>query len=211
MKKGTAGKAAGRPRDEAATASIMRAALELADEAGFDALSVEGVAARAGVGKTTIYRRWANVWAVVMDAVLANLTQMAPIEEHPTARESFRASMRSLAKAYRGKAGKLLRPLIGRAQVDADLRQAVQAQWVEPRRRIARKVVRRGIESGELREGLDADVVLDALYGPIYHRLLVPYDDAPLSDEFIDRVIDHVFGGLERNTAGGGGSLPAHR
>jgi AcrR family transcriptional regulator len=211
MKKGITAKAAGRPRDEAATASIMRAALDLADEAGFDALSVEGVAARAGVGKTTIYRRWANVWAVVMDAVLADLTRLAPIEDHATARESFRASMRSLAKAYRGKAGKLLRPLIGRAQVDADLRQAVQAQLAEPRRRIAREVVRRGIESGELREGLDADVVLDALYGPIYHRLLVPYDDAPLSDEFIDRVVDHVFCGLERNAAGGGGGHPARR
>jgi AcrR family transcriptional regulator len=136
MKKGTNRKAAGRPRDEAVTASILRAALELADETGFDALSVEGVAARAGVGKTTIYRRWANVWAVVMDAVLAEVTRAAPIEEHATARASFRASMRSLAKAYRGKAGKLLRPLIGRAQVDADLRQAVQARWVEPRRRI---------------------------------------------------------------------------
>jgi hypothetical protein len=63
-------------------------------------------------------------------------------------------------------AGKFLRPLIGRAQVDADLRQAVQAQWVEPRRRIARKVLRRGIESGELREGLDADVVLDVPVRP---------------------------------------------
>src|SRR6476469_6327057 len=111
MKKGVAAKAPGRPRDEAVTASVMRAALEVADEAGFDALSVEGVAARAGVGKTTIYRRWANVWAVVMDAVLADVTRAAPIEEHATARESFRASMRSLAKAYRGKAGKLLRPL----------------------------------------------------------------------------------------------------
>lgn len=86
-----------------------------------------------------------------------------------------------------------------------DLRQAVKARWVEPRRRIAREVVRRGIKSGELREGLDADVVLDALYGPIYHRLLVPYDNAPLSDEFIDQVVDHVFGGLERSTAGGSG------
>ena len=91
------------------------------------------------------------------------------------------------------------------------MRQAVKARWVEPRRRIAREVVRRGIDSGELREGLDVDVVLDALYGPIYHRLLVPYDDAPLSDVFIDRVIDHVFGGLERNTAGGGGDHPARR
>jgi AcrR family transcriptional regulator len=211
MKNPTESKAPGRPRDEAATASIMRAALELAEEGGFDSLSVEGVAARAGVGKTTIYRRWANIWGVVMDAVLADLTRMAPIKQHATARESFRASMRSLAKAYRGKAGKLLRPLIGRAQVDADLRQAVQSRWVEPRRRIAREVVRRGIKSGELREGLDADVVLDTLYGPIYHRLHVPYVDAPLSDESIDRVVDHLFGGLQRSTSRGGGGHPARR
>src|SRR5580704_9516701 len=79
MTKGTTVRASGRPRNEAATASIMRAALDLADEAGFDALSVEGVAARAGVGKTTIYRRWANVWAVVMDAVLADVTRLVPI------------------------------------------------------------------------------------------------------------------------------------
>jgi AcrR family transcriptional regulator len=204
-------KARGRPRDEAATASILRATLELADEVGFDALSVEGVAARAGVGKTTIYRRWPNVWAVLMDAFLADMMRMAPIEEHATARESFRASMRSLAKAYRGKTGKLLRPLIGRAQMDADLRQAVQARWVEPRRRIAREVVRRGIERGELREGLDADVVLDALYGPIYHRLLVPYHDAPLSEAFIDQVVDHVFGGLERRPVRGDVDQPPRR
>jgi AcrR family transcriptional regulator len=191
-------KAAGRPRDEAATASILRAALELADEVGFDTLTVEGVAARAGVGKTTIYRRWPDVWAVVMDAFLADMTRSAPIEEHATARESLRASMKSLAKAYRGKTGKTLRPLIGRAQVDEDLREAIRARWVEPRRRIAREILRRGVESGELREGIDADVVLDALYGPIYHRFLVPYGDAPLSDAFIDQVVACVFGGIER-------------
>ena len=53
--------------------------------------------------------------------------------------------------------------------------------------------------------------MLDALSGPIYHRLLVPYDDAPLSDAFVDRVVEHVFGGLERSTAGGGRDQPARR
>src|SRR5437773_1536062 len=187
----------------AARMAILRAALELADEVGFEALSVEGVAARAGVGKATVYRRWPNVWAVVMDAFLADVTRLAPIEEHATARASLRASMRSLARAYRGKTGKVLRPLLGRAQMDEELRAAVRARWVEPRRRIAREVLRRGIESGELRPGLDVDVVLDALYGPIYHRLLVPYDDAPLSDAFIDTLVDCVFAGLEVNPGPG--------
>jgi AcrR family transcriptional regulator len=204
--------APGRPRDLETTASILRAALDLAEERGFDSLSVEGVAARAGVAKTTVYRRWPNVWAIVMEAFLAEVTRLAPIQARATARESLAASMRLLAQAYRGRPGKLLRPLLGRAQLEPDLREAVRTRWVEPRRQVARDVIRRGIEAGELRAGLDADVALDALYGPLYHRLLVPYEealdqkrvyDAPLSDAYIDALVDTVFGGLARQSGQG--------
>ena len=68
----------------------------------------------------------------------------------------------------------------------------------EPRREIALEFVRRGIETGELRRGLDPDIVLDALYGPVYHRLLFPYDDAPISAAYVDSLVDMVFRGLER-------------
>ena len=132
-----------------------------------------------------------------MDAFLSEVTRAAPIREKATAREIFSASMKSLARAYRGRQGKIMQPLLGRAQVDERLREAVKTRWVEPRRQIAREIVRRGIANGELRPGLDPDVVLDALYGSIYHRLLVPYNDAPISDSYIDAVIDTVFGGLE--------------
>jgi len=188
----------GRPRNPEATASILRVALELGEELGFDGLTVEGIAARAGVAKTTIYRRWPNAWAIVMDAFLAEVTRTAPLQERATARESFAASMRLLARAYRGRQGKILRPLLGRAQVDANLREAVRRRWVEPRRQVAREIICRGIESGELRAGLDADVVLDALYGPFSHRLLAPYDDSAISDAYVDLLVDTVFRGLER-------------
>ena len=179
------------------TAAILRAALELGEELGFEGLTVEGIAARSGIAKTTIYRRWANVGAIVMDAFLADVTRLAPIEVRATARESFTASMRLLARAYRGRLGKILRPLLGRAQADENLREAVRTRWVEPRRQVAREIVCRGIQSGELRPGLDPDVVLDALYGPFYHRLLVPYNNGAISDRFIDALVDTVFGGLE--------------
>ena len=87
--------------------------------------------------------------------------------------------------------------LLGRAQADENLREAVRTRWVEPRRQVAREIVCRGIQSGELRPGLDPDVVLDALYGPFYHRLLVPYNNGAISDRFIDALVDTVFGGLE--------------
>lgn len=183
------------------TAAILRAALQLGEELGFEGLTVEGIAARSGISKTTIYRRWANVGAIVMDAFLADVTRLAPIQVRSTARESFTSSMRLLGRAYRGRLGKILRPLLGRAQVDQNLREAVRTRWVEPRRQIAREIVCRGIQSGELRPGLDPDIVLDALYGPFYHRLLVPYNNGMISDRFIDALVDTVFGGVERGAA----------
>lgn len=187
---------------ETTTAAILRAALDLGEELGFEDLTVEGIAARSGIAKTTIYRRWPNVGAIVMDAFLADVTRLAPIQVRATARESFSASMRLLARAYRGRLGKILRPLLGRAQADENLREAVRERWVEPRRQVAREIVCRGIQDGELRPGLDPDVVLDALYGPFYHRLLVPYKNGAISDGFIDELVDTVFGGLEADGAG---------
>jgi AcrR family transcriptional regulator len=181
------------------TAAILGAALELGEKQGFEGLTVEGISARSGIAKTTIYRRWQNVGAIVMDAFLAEVTRLAPIQTRATARESLSASMRLLARAYRGRLGKILRSLLGRAQADENLREAVRNRWVEPRRQVAREIVRNGIESGELRAGLDPDVVLDALYGPFYHRLLVPYENAAMSDAFIDALVDIVFGGLLRH------------
>ena len=75
------------------TQAILRAALELGEELGFDGLTIEGIAARTGIAKTTIYRRWPNVGAIVMDAFLADVTRLAPIQTRATARESFTASM----------------------------------------------------------------------------------------------------------------------
>jgi AcrR family transcriptional regulator len=192
-----------RPRGAAVTGSILRCARELIAQQGLDSLTAEAVAARAGVGKTTVYRRWPNVWALVVDAFLEDVSELAPIREQASVRESFRSSMRLLAKAYRGPTGELLRAVIGRAQVDNVLREEVRNRWVEPRREAARALVRRGIVSGELRSDLDPDVFLDTLYGPIYHRFLVPYRSASLSDTYVDRVVDQVFTGAQRVASAG--------
>jgi AcrR family transcriptional regulator len=178
------------------TALILRTALELGMEVGFDALTVERLAERTGVAKTTIYRRWPNISTVVMDAFLAEVERAAPIVELPTARESLTVSMKSLARLYRGPYGNTLRVLIGRAQIDPELRHAVMTRWVEPRRAVARSIIRRGILGQEIRGELDPDVILDALYGPIYHRLLVPYENIELSDSYIDKLLGAVFMGV---------------
>jgi AcrR family transcriptional regulator len=198
--KGTSRAAPGRPRNSAATASILQAAMDIAEERGFDGLSVEGVAARAGVAKTTIYRRWPNVWAILMDAFIADVSRLAPIEQRESARETLAESIRLMARAFRGRQGKVLRSLLGRAQAEPGLVEAYWSRWVEPRRKLAREVIRLGVASGELRPGLDEDVVLDALYGALYHRLTIPY--APLSDGYVEALVDSIFGGLEKRRGG---------
>ena len=187
--------ARGRPRDTAATLLLRHTALEIVEELGFDGLSVEAVAARAGVAKTTIYRRWRNVWSLLMEAFLAAVTRLAPIEYRGSARESLADSLRHLASAFRGRPGKVLGLLLGRAQTEAELADAFWTRWVEPRRVLARDIIQRGISSGELRKGLNADVAIDALYGALYYRLLIPY--APMTDEYIDQLIDTVLSGME--------------
>jgi AcrR family transcriptional regulator len=178
------------------TALILRAALKLGTEVGFDALTVELLAERTGIAKTTIYRRWPNISTVVMDAFLAEVDRAAPIVDLATARESLTVSMKSLARLYRGPYGSTLRVLIGRAQTDGELRNAVMTRWVEPRRAVARSIVHQGMVNKEIRGGFDPDLILDALYGPIYHRLLVPYENIELSDTYIENLVDTIFKGV---------------
>ena len=154
--------------------------------------------AMASAGRAMRRNSFISLRPASSEMLPASSDSVAPQQERPTARESFKASMRLLAKAYRGRQGKILRLLLGQAQTDEQLRLAVQSRWVEPRREVAVEFVRRGIETGELRRGLDPDIVLDALYGPFYHRLLVPYDGKPISAAYVDSLVDTVFRGLER-------------
>ena len=94
----------------------------------------------------TIYRRWPDIWAVVVDAVLDEVTRTAaPVQQRATARESFKISMRLVAKSFRGHQGKVLRPLIGRAQIDETLRKTLADRWLVARRKISCEIVPAGL------------------------------------------------------------------
>jgi AcrR family transcriptional regulator len=171
------------------------AALALCQEVGIGELTVELIAARSGRAKTTIYRRWPNVSALVIDATLDSITKAAPIVERRTARETFGEAMKKLVQLYASPYGQTFCTLIGRAQTDPQLRESVKTRWVEPRRKLARQILKRSMARGELRANLDVDVILDLMYGPIYHRLLVPYDHNVLTEELVEKILETVFHG----------------
>ena len=187
-------KRGGRPRNEEATAAILSAALDLMEEVGFKAVTMEGIAARAGVTKTTVYRRWPSAWAVVLDAFLGEIVPALEFEPQATLRQTMRADMLALAANFRGRPGRVLAPLLGAAQFNSELRTALWDRYIAPRRALAYAVFAGEKHQAELRPELDADAVIDALYGSLVYKLLVPHGE--VSDEYVDALVECVFGGV---------------
>jgi AcrR family transcriptional regulator len=185
----------GRPRNEEATAAILSAALDLMEEVGFPAVTMEGIAQRSGLSKTTIYRRWPGTWAVILDGFLAEMTPRMEYEEKATVRQTIRAYMTKFAEALQDRPGRILIPLLGVAQFNPELREALWDRYIGPRRVLAANILARGMSTGEIRSDVDAGAIIDTLYGSMVHRLLVT--GFPLNSEYLDSLVKCVFSGIE--------------
>ena len=186
-------RAPGRPRCPTTHQAILDAANNLLDEIGFTNMSLEGIAARAGVGKATIYRRWSNKASVVMDAFLAATAKEIAFPNTRSAREDIRRQMRSVVKVLNGPRGRTIATLIGVVQSDNELAEAFRTRFVAVRRGEAKAVVQRGIANGEFKPDMDLESVLDCLYGPLYFRLLIGHEKA--SAKYADQLVDLVLRG----------------
>jgi AcrR family transcriptional regulator len=182
----------GRPRDQHADTKILEAALRLLEQHGFRAVTLEGIAEEAGVARTTIYRRWANKAAVVMDAFLTQVAPGIAFPEHPVAVERLRLQMQLLARAFRQGPGLLIRALIAEAQFDEELRAAVHHGWIAKRRASAKAIIEDAILAGEVPNDTNADALLDALYGGLYYWLLI--DHEVLTEAYVDSLFATVLG-----------------
>ncbi|MDP8973306.1 MAG: TetR/AcrR family transcriptional regulator C-terminal ligand-binding domain-containing protein [Actinomycetota bacterium] len=129
-----------------------------------------------------------------MDGFLSTVSSQVPFPHTGHAREDIRLHMRRLTEAFGGKIGWTVAALIAEGQADPELAEALRSRWLSVRRAEAREILELGIERGELREGLDPEVAVDVLYGPIYYRMLVGH--APLDEDFADAIADHIFAGL---------------
>ncbi|AFY57232.1 transcriptional regulator [Rivularia sp. PCC 7116] len=187
----------GRPRCEEAHKKILKAAYEMLDEVGFMDLTIEGVAARAEVGKPTIYRRWKTKAQLAMDAFLSAVNPEIAFPDTGSVEEDFREQMNKIVNLMNSSRGEILATVIGSGQVDDNLMAAFRENWLLPRREDAKRIFQRGVEREELRDDVDAEVAIDALYSPLFYRLLLKH--LPLSDNFVDELIDVVFKGLAVN------------
>ena len=182
----------GRPRSEDHDEAILAATIALFAEKGYAALTVEGVAARAGVAKTTIYRRWPGKAALAMDAFLAEVSAEAPCPDTGSAQVDFRLQLRALVALFsKPHVRQLLAGVAYEAQADPTVAEAFRDRYLAARRGEGSEVLRRGIERGELDPALDHETFFDQLYGALYFRLL--FGTGSLPPRFADRLVDAMF------------------
>src|SRR5580700_1424629 len=187
----------GRPRSEQARVAILRSTLKLLEEDGFSDLSIEGVAAGAGVGKATVYRWWPDKAALITDAFASSTSRKLHFPDTGSVYTDMSQQMRQLVKIFRSRRGRIVSAMVGGGQSDRDLIVAFRERFLWPRRREAYATLRRAIQRGELRDDVDLDLLLDSLYGPIYMRFLIRHDK--LTPNFVDRLCQLVLAGARPN------------
>ncbi|MBG0816210.1 TetR/AcrR family transcriptional regulator [Planomonospora sp. ID82291] len=190
---------AGRPRSAKAERAIIEATLDLIGErASLSELSIEAVAARAGVGKTTIYRRWSSKEDLVVDALATLKAPLPPLEGR---------SVRADLAAYLEVVGREACDVRGRCvmniamnetdrhpQLVERIRQAV----IRPRQEALRALLLRGIETGELRPDLDLPVAMAAVVGSMiwYVKSTGSGEGGEPAEDVVERMVDHLMAGL---------------
>ena len=163
----------GRPRSARADRAILKATIELLVEAGYGGMSVEAVAARAKVGKATIYRRWPSKKALVSEA----LRQLADDVRKPDTGNTREDLIALLFDFRRVTSGSYIGPMVGRI-VSAAINnpEFMKIYWentILPRRKAVAEILLRGQARGELRSDLDLELVLDMLPGTAVYRMLI--------------------------------------
>jgi AcrR family transcriptional regulator len=184
-------------RSERSKQAILDATRELlAEEGGVRSLTIEAVAARSGVAKTTIYRRWRDKWELALDAAMIDMltTFDDPIDVGETREELItfvNSAIRTLgSKPY----GPAMQGLASEVATDPELARVYQEYVVDPRRRQIEAVVERGIERGDLRPDTDPRLIQELLIGAIYYRLL--FSGPPLDRKLGPRLVDAILDGF---------------
>jgi AcrR family transcriptional regulator len=151
---------------------------------------MDQIAAEAGVGKMTVYRRWPSKAALVMDSLMALVGNETDFPEAITAIESLRQQLYLQVAFFRSARGNLIRSLVAETQSDSEFAEAFRDRWLHPRRDGVRRILRAVIKEGSLRKDMDIDAGIDLLYGSLYYRLLL--GSGTLDERFVARVF-HQF------------------
>ena len=188
-------RARGRPRSDRARRAILHAARELIEENGPTALTIEGIAARAGVGKPTIYRWWPDRHSVAMAALMESASVVS--NEGGSGRSplgSLQKQLRKVVSLFDTPVGRNVTTMIASADNESELSKAFRNHFVLARREEGRALLLQAIDRGEIRRDASVEVVLDMIYGALFFRLLMGH--AALSDALVGQLLKEALRGL---------------
>jgi AcrR family transcriptional regulator len=187
----------GRPRDPDVDRAVVDAAVELISEFGFDGLTMEAVAKRAGVAKATLYRRFPCKVDLAVAACEAVSPTLPPLPDTGSLRDDLLDVLEVLVNKLRtSDTGRLMPAMVAAAPTNPEVREALRRVSTSRRTRTA-DVLRRAVARGEVREDLDVEVVADVLTGPVVYRHLI--NGKPLTAKVLGSIVDQVlFGALPR-------------
>jgi len=184
----------GRPRSEASRASIIAASNRLLRSVGLRRMTVEAVAELSGVGKATIYRWWPSKGTLALDAYLEDMQSKVIVSDTGNGAEDLRRHAESVIRFYAGPEGRIFAQFMAEAQSDAHLAEEFRTRFLSHRRAAVKSIFQRGVERGEFRNDIDADVAMDMIFAPIIYRVLAGH--APLSKRLAKELVYAALNGL---------------
>ncbi|MFI6600041.1 TetR/AcrR family transcriptional regulator [Nonomuraea sp. NPDC050536] len=182
----------GRPRDPAVDEAIRVAALEMVRECGYRGVSMEGIAARSGVSKQAIYRRYRSKGEIILD-VLIDTAGHVPVPDTGTLRGDLEELLTVTFAAQRDVTGMLNRALVTEALQDPDFAKQLWDRLIVHRRALVRDLLTRARGRGEITRDVDDDALTDLVFGPMWYRLI--FEHAPLDDAYartLARAVTHA-------------------
>ncbi|MFE4264231.1 TetR-like C-terminal domain-containing protein [Streptomyces sp. NPDC056883] len=190
----------GRQRSQDAHDAVLAAAVELLEEVGYQSVTIEAVAARAEVAKSTIYRWWKSKPVLVMDAYRRTVEERMPVPDTGTVAGDLTCFVGELHRvAEHPLRVRALRGLMAEAQLDPAFEEVFRT-WVESRRDVLKELLDRAVGRGELPAGADLDFAADQIFGPFWYRLLVGH--APLHPGQAARRVTALVAGLRTGEDG---------
>ncbi|MEU5178991.1 TetR/AcrR family transcriptional regulator C-terminal ligand-binding domain-containing protein [Streptomyces longwoodensis] len=185
-----------RPADEV-RADVFRAVGEVLLTEGIAGLTFERVARLSGVSKTTLYKWWPSKGALALDGYFHAVEQTLAFEDTGDIRADLLHQLRAFVRIMTTTpAGRVVTELVGQSQTDEDLATAFRTLYSSERRRLAGERLARAREQGQIRADVDVQVLVDQLWGAVYHRLLIP--DEPVTDDFVVSLVGNLFDGIAR-------------
>jgi AcrR family transcriptional regulator len=185
-------KGRGRPRSAAAAShdAILGAVYDLLHEKSVRDLTIEEVARRAGVGKPTIYKWWPSKAALVMAMLDERIVEHLSAAGARSAEEAIRGLVTELVRRFNGFLGKVAVEILAEGQSEPGVLQEYRDRYLSKRQACSTEVIERAQASGEFRNDIDPQILIDMIFGPIYYRRLVRHQK--LDQRFADELVHHV-------------------